>query len=309
MDSELQNQNLIINNINEKKSENSNEDKNIIIKSEEKIKKNDYNNLTNRQEENYELYIAKRSYSCRIKEPKNRKFSKTDDINLNLNKKFMYLKTPQIKPKKGQIIIKPINIGSISSSKKKARFSLLNNDNDNIKEIISEGENEESSISYDSSSMSEEEEEIKDNHEDENFENDGFEENEKNLNVNELMVQKLKSENTKFSKEENKIDEEEDDDDYNEKGEISLKNLRRGMIQSKKIFLKNENDIFNKIDNNLIEKFKKYKADILMSNENEKIGFQLHKTVGFGQNHRKNCLPILEFLRKNSSKGLEINNK
>ena len=31
MDSELQNQNLIINNINEKKSENSNEDKNIII--------------------------------------------------------------------------------------------------------------------------------------------------------------------------------------------------------------------------------------------------------------------------------------
>ena len=308
MDSELQNQNLIINNINEKKPENSNEDKNIIIKSEEKIKQNDYKKFTNRQEENYELYIAKRSYSCRINEPKNRKFSKNDDICLNLNKKFMYLKTPQIKPQKGQIIIAPLNIGSISSSKKKPRFNLLNNDNDEIKEIISEGENEESSISYDSSSMSEEEEEIKDNNEDENFENYKFEENEKNLNVDELKLQKLKSENTKFSKEENKINEE-GDDDYNEKGEISLKNLRRGMIQSKKIFLKNENDIFNKIDNNLIEKLKKYKADILMSNENEKIGFQLHKTVGFGQNHRKNCLPILEFLRKNSSKGLEVKNK
>ena len=182
---------------------------------------------------------------------------------------------------------------------------MLNNDDDEIKEIISEGENEESSISYDSSSMSVEEEEIKDNHEDDNFENDKFEENEKNLNVNELKIQKLKSENTKFLKEENKIDEE-DDDDYNEKGEISLKNLRKGMIHSKKIFLKNENDIFNKLDNNLIEKFKKYKADILMNNENEKIGFQLHKTVGFVQNHRKNCLPILEFLRKNSSKRLEV---
>ena len=122
MDSELQNQNLIINNINEKKFENSNEDKNIIIKSGDKIKKDDYNNLTNRQEENYELYIAKRSYSCKINEPKNRKFSKNDDISLNLNKKFKDLKTPQIKPQKRQIIIAPINIGSISSSKKKIKI-------------------------------------------------------------------------------------------------------------------------------------------------------------------------------------------
>lgn len=312
MNSELQNQKYIINNKNEKKDEKLNENKNIKNNSDVKNKNDNYNNSADIPEENYRLFISKRSYSCKINEPKNRKFPKNDDINLNLNNKFMYLKTPQIKPQKGQLIIKPINIGSISSSKKKSRFNLLNVDNDNMKDIISEGENEESNeCSFDSSEMTVEEEEVKENSDKENNDKDQIGQNIENLNINEIVISKLKSEKQKFSKnEESKIEEENDDDDYDEKGQISLKNLRKGMIQSKRKFSKNDNDMFSKIDNNLNEKYKKYKEDILMGNkdENESNGFKLHKTVGFGQSHRKSCLPILDFLRKNSMTGIKIKN-
>jgi uncharacterized protein Smg (DUF494 family) len=75
--------------------------------------------------------------------------------------------------------------------------------------------------------------------------------------------------------------------------------MRKEMILSKKIFSKNERDIDNKIDNNLIEQCQKFREDILI--ENEQIGMQLHKTTGFGKTHSKKTLPILEYLKKNSS--------
>ena len=282
------------------------ENKNLNNISIEQKKENEYFNLNNGQEDNNNLYyIAKRSYSCRINETKNKNFVNKEDIKINLNNKFMYLKTPQLKPKKSQLNPTPINLGSISCVKKKSRYNLLNNSNNNIiKDIISEGENEDSNeFSSDSSSNFTGGEEIKDNQE--NSLIDNIDNNENDLK--EFPFKKLKTENAKYEKDENnKIEEE--NDDFDENGLMSLKNIRKDMIQSKRKFSKNDNDIFNKIDNNLIEQYKKYKEDILMGNEEEQIERKLHKTTGFPQARNRNGLPILEFLKKNSSTGIKLKN-
>ena len=286
------------------------ENKNLNNISIEQKKENEYFNLNNGQEDNNNLYyIAKRSYSCRINETKNKNFVNKEDIKINLNNKFMYLKTPQLKPKKSQLNPTPINLGSISCVKKKSRYNLLNNNNNNIiKDIISEGENEDSNeFSSDSSSNFTGGEEIKDNQENSIIDNIDNNENENNLKENEFPCKKLKTENTKYEKDENnKIEEE--NDDFDENGLMSLKNIRKDMIQSKRKFSKNDNDIFNKIDNNLIAQYKKYKEDILMGNEEEQIERKLHKTTGFSQARNRNGLPILEFLKKNSSTGIKLKN-
>jgi hypothetical protein len=251
--------------------------------------------LTNGQEENYNLnFVTKRSYSCRINEPKNKNFSEGDDIKMNLNKKFLYLKTPQIKPKKSKLNPVPINIGSISCFTKKSKFNLLNNDDDNImNDIISEGDNEESNeMSLDSSSDPTLGEEVKDN--EENIDIETFD-----INENDLIIKKLNTDKKKMPEiTEFKIIEE--NDDFDENGQLSLKNIRKEMMQSKRIFLKNDKDIFNRIDNSLSEHLQKFKEDILMGNA-PSLGLQLHKTTGFGQTHPRKALPILEFLRKNSA--------
>ena len=302
----LDNQILNIN----KNYQESKENKNLNNISIEQKKENEYFNLNNGQEDNNNLYyIAKRSYSCRINETKNKNFVNKEDIKINLNNKFMYLKTPQLKPKKSQLNPTPINLGSISCVKKKSRYNLLNNSNNNIiKDIISEGENEDSNeFSSDSSSNFTGGEEIKDNQENSIIDNIDNNENENNLKENEFPCKKLKTENTKYEKDENnKIEEE--NDDFDENGLMSLKNIRKDMIQSKRKFSKNDNDIFNKIDNNLIAQYKKYKEDILMGNEEEQIERKLHKTTGFSQARNRNGLPILEFLKKNSSTGIKLKN-
>ena len=286
----------------EKKIENNNA--NNIFQSAEKIV------LTNGQDENLNLnYTNKRSYSCRINEPKNKNFSGGDEIKLNLNKKFLYLKTPQIKPKKSTLNPAPINIGSISCSTKKSKLNLLINDNNNIiDDVISEGDNEESLEPSNSSSEFSDGEEDKNNeiNDYDNFDNDY--ENIDNVNDNEkdkdkdnekqLIIEKLKSDIKKIA-ETSEFTIKEENDFYDEKGHLSLKDMRKEMILSKKIFSKNERDIDNKIDNNLIEQCQKFREDILIGNE--QIDFQLHKTTGFGQAHSKKTLPILEYLKKNSS--------
>ena len=256
--------------------------------------------LTNGQEENYNInYVTKRSYSCRINEPKNKNFSEGDDIKMDLNKKFLYLKTPQIKPKKSKLNPIPINIGSISCSIKKSKYNLLDNDNDNIiNDIISEGDNEESNeMSLDSSSDLILGEEVKDNEDDIEIEN--FDINESDNPENDLMLKKLNTEK-KIMPDISQFKIIEENDEFDENGQLSLKNIRKEMMQSKKIFLKNDKDIFNRIDNNLVEHLQKFKEDILIGNE-PTLSLQLHKTTGFGQTHPKKALPILEFLRKNSS--------
>ena len=97
--------------------------------------------------------------------------------------------------------------------------------------------------------------------------------------------------------------EEENDDDYDENGHLILKKLRKNMIQSKKIISKS-NKMINRLDNILIEKYKKYKGYILNENiEDEFTPEILHKTSGFphhNNNDDEEELPILEFLRRNS---------
>ncbi len=273
----------------EKKSENK--DVGNMFQSDEKIV------LTNGQDVNLNLnYTNKRSYSCKINEPKNKNFSEGDEIKLNLKKKFLYLQTPQIKPKKSTLNPIPINIGSISCSTKKSKLNLLINDNNNIiEDVISEGDNEEScEASYSSSLFSDGEEnkynEITDYNNYENKDND-------KSNENQLIIDKLKSDIIKIA-ETSEFTIKEENDFYDEKGHLSLKDMRKEMILSKKIFLKNEKDIENRIDDNLAEHCRKFREDILIGNE--QINMQLHKTTGFGQAHPKKTLPILEFLKKNS---------
>ena len=282
----------------ENKVENNNS--NNIFQSNEKIV------LTNGQDENLNLnYTNKRSYSCRINEPKNKNFSGGDEIKLNLNKKFLYLKTPQIKPKKSTLNPAPINIGSISCCSKKSKLNLLINDNNNVfDDVISEGDNEESiEPSNSSSDLSDDEEnknnEINDYDDYDDYENIDIDNNNEKEKENQLIIEKLKSDIKKIA-ETSEFTIKEENDFYDEKGHLSLKDMRKEMILSKKIFSKNERDIDNKIDNNLIEQCQKFREDILIGNE--QIDFQLHKTTGFGQTHSKKTLPILDYLRQNSFK-------
>lgn len=308
MESTKNNDNNLIKN-NKEKVEEIKENKDVY-NSIEKNKNNIDYDINNGQEENYNLYIAKRSYSCKINGPKNKNFP-NEEIKLNLNSKFKYLKTPQIKPKKSQLNPKPINIGSISTSKKRSRFKDISKELDIINDIISEGENEESNeLSSDSSSVITDDEEIKVNQENK-IEKEIDNENEKVIVEKNNINSKIKSEKLKLVQEEDYKIEEENDDDFDEFGKISLKNLRKGMIQSKKLFLKNDNDIINRIDRKMSEQeqFKKYKDDILKGDENVQNGKQFHKTTGFEQANRKNGCPILEFLKKNSSSGIVVKNK
>ena len=281
----------------ENKIENNNS--NNIFQSNEKIV------LTNGQDENLNLnYTNKRSYSCRINEPKNKNFSGGDEIKLNLNKKFLYLKTPQIKPKKSTLNPAPINIGSISCSSKKSKLNLLINDNNNVfDDVISEGDNEESiEPSNSSSDLSDDEEnknnEINDYDDYDDYENIDIDNNKEKEKENQLIIEKLKSDIKKIA-ETSEFTIKEENDFYDEKGHLSLKDMRKEMILSKKIFSKNERDIEIKLDNNLFEQCQKFREDILIGNE--QIGLQLHKTTGFGQAHSKKILPILECLKQNSS--------
>lgn len=307
------NPNLIINNIKENKDNQLKENNNIKNKTSNKKEENDDINIVNGYEDNYNAcYYAKRSYSCKVNDSKNKKLINNEEIKMNLNKKFMCLQTPQIKPKKSKLNPNPINIGSISHNKKKSRFNILKvdeNNNDIINDVISEDNNENSNdFSCDSSSDFTDEEDVKETNEVSDLDKPNDIENNNNIinNVkNNLLAKKLKSENMKYvNNDDYKIIEE--NDDYDEYGQISLKSLRKEMFQSKRKFTKNDKDIIDKIENgNIKEQIKKYKDDILLGIDEKEMQMdqKFHKTTGFPQ-ARKNNLPILDFLKKNSSKNL-----
>ena len=233
-----------------------------------KIKVNDV------REESETYYISQRSYSCKVGGAKSKNFTyNNEEIKSDLNKKFKYLKTPKIRPKKGKTIPNPINIGSISHSTKKSKSKFI--DEENI--IFSEGEQENLK------------EGISDSDSDLNIEKE-------NLNIDNIIKEKIenKENNNYISNEiykinevkEFEIEEENDDDNFNEKGNLVLKKLRKNMIQSKI---------------NVIKKTKNYNEleNILNDTEREETQKKLFKTIGF-QKENKN-LPILDFLRKNSA--------
>ena len=243
----------------------------------------------------------KRSYSCKVNEQAVKKFSGCDEIRLNISKKYNILKTPSLKPKKSDLNPAPINIGN--AIRKASRFKPLNDDDSIDKEIfndiISEGEKE---VSHKDSSLSssdiDDKEEEKDNVEINNHKNDDnkFENVQINDDINdEFALMKLHSENKIFSLSENKI-KEENEDEFNEKGNLMLKNVRKKMFHTKKTFLKNDKDIFDITNQALDEKYKKYKGDILMPKKQSSF----HNTISFTK-PKNNGISILEFLRKKSS--------
>ena len=275
--------------------------------SKENRKENDYinedsGNIILNYDPNFNPH-NKRSYSCKVNEQNIKKFSGCDEISLNLNKKYNFLKTPSLKPKKSHINPAPINIGN--AIRKGSRFKPLNDDDSIDKnifnDIISEGEKEVSNKdSSNSSSDSDDKEEEKDNGEininnihnkDDNFEN---EQNNHDIN-DEFSLLKLHSENRIFSLSDYKI-KEENEDEYNEKGNLMLKNVRKKMFHTKKTFLKNDKDNFDITNQVLDEKYKKYKEDILMPKK--QVNF--HNTISFTK-PKNNGVSILEFLRKKSS--------
>lgn len=270
-------------NINKSKKEEFKENKNTNdLKTEEIIFNYDMNDPN-----------SKRSYSCIINEPTTKKFSGCEEIKLNINKKYLFLKTPQIKPKKGELNPIPLNIGI--ASKKNSRFKPINDDSidKNIfNDIISEGEKElshkDSSISSSDLSEKEEEKENSEINNDDNEQNDDIE--------NGFPFLKIHSENKIYSLSNFKIKEEKEDE-FNEKGDLILNNVRRKMFQTKKTFLKNDRDYFNIMNNDLDEKYKKFKEDILMPKKKED---KLHNTISFTK-PKYHGLSILDFLRKKSS--------
>ena len=245
----------------------------------------------------------KRSYSCKVNEQAVKKFSGCEEIRLNISKKYNFLKTPSLKSKKSDLNPTPINIGN--AIRKASRFKPLNDDDDSIdkeifNDIISEGEKE---VSHKDSSLSssdiDDKEEEKDNGEI-NIHNpkndDKFEKIQIDDDLNdEFALMKLHSENKIFSLSENKI-KEENEDEFNEKGNLMLKNVRKKMFHTKKTFLKNDKDNFDITNQALDEKYKKYKEDILMPKKQSSF----HNTISFTK-PKNNGISILEFLRKNSS--------
>ena len=277
------------NNINNNKDEKNSEKEN---KNDERGK-NNYNSNRKKKykvdvdkekgEENEDLYISQqRSYSCRIGDQKSKKFSyNNEEIENNIKKKLKFLKTPQLKPKKSKIIPDPITIGTTSFSHKKSKYNIIKNDNI----ILSEGEEEESN-EYSSDSNSD-------------FHN---KKQNNNININNNIEINNKENN---NDEKNKINDakesniEEENDEYNENGDLVIKNIRKNLILSKKSVLKSTKNN-NEIENFLSEKYKKIKDNILSNDDNEEeVPKTLFKTIGFS--HGNENLPILNYLRKNST--------
>ena len=239
-------------------------------KTNNELNENNQDNIINNSINDLEAH-SKRSYSCKIIDQKKKKFSGAEEIKMNITKKLNCLKTPQIKPKKGKLNPIPINIGVM---KKNSRFKPIKGD-DNVDTNI-----------------------FNDNLKDDNNINNNINEENEELN-NEYCLMKIRSENKIFSLADKKI-KEENEDDFNEEGNIILKNLRKTMFRTKKSFLKNDKDYFNVINYALNEKIGKYKEDILMPKLQKKEKF--HNTISFTKSKAKNNeISILEFLRKKSS--------
>ena len=268
------NKNNIINE-NIKAEEESKQDKeNKHLKEKHKIQI-DLNLIKDVEDDLY--YNTKRSYSCKVGDSKIKKFSyNNEEIKLNLNKKLMYLKTPQIRPKKSTLIPNPIYLGSTSCSTKRSRYNLLSDEN----MILSEGGEESNENSSDSLTINIEEEE------------------ENNKNINNVIEKSNEKDNIiKKAISNQKYSIEEENDDYNEKGDLILMKLRKNLIQSKKTFSKKFSTNIE-LEHFLTQKFDIIK-DSILNYEDEEVPPNLFKTVGFSQ--VKNDLPILGFLQRKST--------
>jgi len=256
------------------------EDKN----QEEKNQINEKENSNkNNQKEELDLF-SKRSYSCRFNEEKKSKLKFIEDIKLDTNK-INYLRTPKVKLLKSKSIPTPLDIGTISLKSKKAMISKV--DNDNLHQIISEGENE--NLSEDG-----EEDSSSDNNENENFvENDKI--------LTQLYNQRCKNEQKCKEDEEMKNDGKKNDDYH---GDLpSLKILRKNMMNYPKNYIhKNENDDFYDLGN---KDYQKYKKKILSETESVIKNESSYKS-GFLK--PIDNFPILSFLKNRNNDEIKVQN-
>ena len=228
-----------------------------------------------RDEEDDLYYNAKRSYSCKVGDSKKIKFTyDREEIKLNLSKQLIYLKTPQIRPKKSTLIPNPIYLGSTICSSKKTRYNSLSDKN----VILSEDGEESIDNSSDSLSLN-------------------IEEKENIQSLNNIIEKSIEKNiiNIKKKLPIQKFSIEEENDDYNEKGELIFIKLRKNMFKSKKIFSKKYKNN-NELEHFLTKKYDIIKESILNYNE-EEVPQNLFKTVGFSQ-VKNNDLPILGFLQR-----------
>ena len=228
-----------------------------------------------RDEEDDLYYNAKRSYSCKVGDSKKIKFTyDREEIKLNLSKQLIYLKTPQIRPKKSTLIPNPIYLGSTICSSKKTRYNSLSDKN----VILSEDGEESIDNSSDSLSLN-------------------IEEKENIQSLNNIIEKSIEKNiiNIKKKLPIQKFSIEEENDDYNEKGELIFIKLRKNMFKSKKIFSKKYKNN-NELEHFLTKKYDIIKESILNYYE-EEVPQNLFKTVGFSQ-VKNNDLPILGFLQR-----------
>ena len=246
-----------------------------------------------------------------------------------------YLKTPQVmvprlRPQKRSLNPTPLKLNPFSL--KSNKLNIINEENIILSEHEEESEHSESSSSSDSFSdienSKEEEEEKNENEEnkiEEEMEEDKDEEK-KDENINQevkkndiklsigilgcLMKEKNKEE-SKF--EEKNEDEEKKDNDDNiyknkiiedkakENEQLSLKEIRKNMKEAKKTFKKKNKDVFNLIDSNIKNHFKKFKEDVLDEEKNDDDIYNNEKDEINEVKNTQKCCPILDFYIKNSS--------
>ena len=246
-----------------------------------------------------------------------------------------YLKTPQVmvprlRPQKRSLNPTPLKLNPFSL--KSNKLNIINEENIILSEHEEESEHSESSSSSDSFSdienNKEEEEEKNENEEnkiEEEMEEDKDEEK-KDENINQevkkndikpsigilgcLMKEKNKEE-SKF--EEKNEDEEKKDNDDNiyknkiiedkakENEQLSLKEIRKNMKEAKKTFKRKNKDVFNLIDSNIKNHFKKFKEDVLDEEKNDDDIYNNEKDEINEVKNTQKCCPILDFYIKNSS--------
>lgn len=246
-----------------------------------------------------------------------------------------YLKTPQVmvprlRPQKRFLNPTPLKLNPFSL--KSNKLNIINEENIILSEHEEESEHSESSSSSDSFSdienSKEEEEEKNENEEnkiEEEMEEDKDEEK-KDENINQEVKKNdiklsigilgclMKEKNKEESKFEEKNEDEEKKDNYDniyknkiiedkakENEQLSLKEIRKNMKEAKKTFKKKNKDVFNLIDSNIKNHFKKFKEDVLDEEKNDDDIYNNEKDEINEVKNTQKCCPILDFYIKNSS--------
>ena len=254
-----------------------------------------------------------------VKKGKLKKFIEEEKSNKIDTRK--YLKTPQVmvprlRPQKGKLNPTPLKLSSISLNSSK--LNSIKEESVTLSEREEESENSESSsssffseeekeekhdiiheveedIEEEKEEAKEEEKEIKNDHIEEEQKSKNKEKNNEIYPINDILGN-LKKEKDKVIIEEidkNKEKEFEDniiEDILEENEQVNLMEVRKYMKKERKSLMKKKKGIFNIIDENINNNYKKFKEDVLNDN---------NKTCDI--DNPPKCFPILDFYANNMS--------